>query len=84
MVEKDRFGLKHMTQEQEIAVSFSLLILGAVFILSSLVTLIGHSSLNMGLIGLLMIGTSYFFVIESVRELEEEDHFLSRKLKERE
>lgn len=84
MVEKDRFGLKHMTTEQEVAISFSLFVLGVVFIISNLLPLIPHGKVTLGILGLVMMATSYFFMVESVRELEEEDHFLSRKLKEKE
>lgn len=84
MPEYDRFGLKHMTDEQEVAISFSLFILGNVFVISNLVPLLGHMQVTLGILGLVTLTTSYFFMVESVRELEEKDHFLSRKLKRRE
>jgi hypothetical protein len=81
-VQKDRFGLRHLTDEQEVAISFALFILGTVFILSNLIPIMEHTDITLGLLGLVTVTTSYFFMVESVRELEKKDHFLSRKIEE--
>lgn len=78
--EKDRFGLPYMTSEQEVATSFVLFAGGVAFLLPVLYSLRGHG-LNAAYLGVVMLGASYLFLVESVRELEEEDHFLSRKLR---
>jgi len=79
---KDRFGLKKMTTNQEIVVSFTLFVLGTILLLSTLYPLSQHFNITPAFLGLIMIATGYFFSIEAVRELEEKDHFLSRKLME--
>jgi len=78
--EKDRFGLKKMTTTQEVAISFALFVLGVLLMLSNALALIGSVDLSPAILGLIMIGTGYLFAVESIRELEEEDHFLARKL----
>ena len=77
----DRFGLKHMTTNQEVAVSFVLLIVGSLYVVSNVMTLSSHGNVRPAFLGVVMMGVSYLFLIESIRELEEKDHFLSRKLK---
>lgn len=85
MAEKDRFGFKKLTVEQEVAVSFTLLVLGLFLVLSTLLPLVNMVDLSPGFLGMIMVATAYFFAVESIRELEEKDHFLSMKLeKERE
>ncbi len=85
MAEKDRFGFKKLTVEQEVAVSFTLLVLGLFLVLSTLLPLVDMVDLSPGFLGMIMVATAYFFAIESIRELEEKDHFISMKLeKERE
>lgn len=81
MTEEDRFGFKKMSINQEIAVSFTLFTLGVLLIISNFLPLVGLVDLSPGVLGLIMIGTSYLFAVESVRELEEKDHWLARKLK---
>lgn len=78
--EKDRFGLKKMTTNQEVAISFALFILGSLLVLSNLLPLAGVVDFKPAVLGLVMVGTAYLFAIESIRELEEKEHFLSRKL----
>lgn len=77
---EDRFGLPKMTTKQEVAISFSLTMLGTLLILSVLVPV--HEMIDIGpaFLGIIMVLAGYTFAIESIRELEEEDHFLSRKL----
>lgn len=77
---KDRFGLPKMTTKQEVAISFTLIMLGTLLVLSVLIPI--HEMVDIGpaFLGIVMILTGYTFAIESIRELEEEDHFLSRKL----
>ncbi|MFB6217015.1 MAG: hypothetical protein ABEJ72_08630 [Candidatus Aenigmatarchaeota archaeon] len=78
--EKDRFGLKKMTTNQEVAVSFALFVLGMLLVLSALYPLAKLYDLRAAFLGMVMIATAYLFAVESIRELEEKDHFLSRKL----
>jgi len=79
-IEKDKFGLPYLTTTQEVAVSFTLLSAGLILVLSTLATLSGHVDLGPAMLGTLMMVTAYLFLVESVRELEEKDHFLSEKL----
>lgn len=82
MTEQDRFGLKKMSTNQEVAVSFTLLVLGALLIAADLIPVAQVIDLRPTALGLLMIATAYLFAIESIRELEEKDHYLSKKLME--
>jgi len=77
---KDRFGLPKMTVKQEVAVSFTLFVLGNILVLSVLVPMQRYSNVLPAFLGIVMIATAFTFAIESIRELEEEDHFLSRTL----
>ena len=79
-VVKDRFGLKKMSTNQEVAVSFTLFTLGMLMVLSVLYPLSSVMSIGPAFVGLIMIGTAYLFAIESIRELEEKDHWLAAKL----
>nr|EGQ39857.1 MAG: hypothetical protein J07AB56_05850 [Candidatus Nanosalinarum sp. J07AB56] len=81
---RDRFGLKHLTTDQEIAISLLLFVLGSLLILSALIPLSRVADLGPALFGVVMAGAGYTFAIEAVRELEEEDHFLARLLEEQE
>lgn len=80
MTEKDRFGLKKMNVNQEVAASFTLFVGGMLLVLSTLYPLAEYYSMGPAFLGMVMIATAYLFSIESVRELEEKDHFLARKL----
>lgn len=80
MTEKDRFGLPKMSTNQEVAASFTLFVLGSLLIISNILPLVGLVDMAPSVLGLLMVGTGYLFAIESIRELEEKDHFLARKL----
>ncbi|MFT4868075.1 MAG: hypothetical protein ACI9LV_000689 [Candidatus Nanohaloarchaea archaeon] len=77
---EDRFGLPKMTTNQEVAVSFTLFVLGTLLVLSGLYPLSTYADLGPAFLGVVMMGAGYLFAIESIRELEEKDHFLSRKL----
>lgn len=77
---KDRFGLKKMSTNQEVAISFTLFTLGMLLVLSVLYPLARITDIGPAFLGLIMIATSYFFAIEAIRELEEKDHFLAAKL----
>lgn len=79
-VERDRFGLKKMTTNQEVAISFTLFTLGVLLVLSVLYPISQVMDIGPALMGMIMIGTGYLFAIESIRELEEKDHYLARKL----
>ncbi|PSG99839.1 MAG: hypothetical protein BRC28_02625 [Nanohaloarchaea archaeon SW_4_43_9] len=78
--EEDRFGIPSMTTNQEVAVSFTLFVLGTLLVLSGLYPLSEIADLGPAFLGVVMMGSGYLFAIESIRELEEKDHFLSRKL----
>lgn len=80
-IQEDRFGFKHMTTTQEAIISFALFIMGGILIAANLVPLMGHTDLSPAYLGLVMVTAGYFFAVESIRELEEKDHFLSRKLR---
>ncbi len=80
--EKDRFGLKKMSTNQEIAASFTLFVLGTVLLLATLYPLSQYFNVAPAFLGLIMIAVGYLFSIEAVMELEEKDHFLARKLME--
>ena len=76
--EEDIFGLPKLSTNAEVGISFTLFVLGNLMLFSVLYT---TSSLAApATLGLLMVAVSYFFMIEAVRELEEKDHFLSKKL----
>jgi hypothetical protein len=77
---QDIFGLPKMTTKMEVAISYVLFVLGVLMVLSVAYPVRQYISINAVYVGLLMIGVAYVFSMESVRELEEEDHFLSRKL----
>lgn len=77
---KDRFGLPKMSVKQEVAISFTLFVLGSLLVLSVLLPVSRMIDIGPAFLGMIMLATGYVFAIESIRELEEEDHFLSRKL----
>ncbi|MFB6213686.1 MAG: hypothetical protein ABEJ07_03955 [Candidatus Nanohaloarchaea archaeon] len=80
MTETDRFGLKKLSTNQEVAASFTLFTLGSLLVIANMLPLVGIVDMAPATLGLLMIGTGYLFAVESIRELEEKDHFLARKL----
>lgn len=80
MTQKDRFGLKKMSTNQEVAVSFTLFVLGMLVIVADLMPVTEVLDLRPTVLGLLMISTAYLFAVESIRELEERDHLLSKIL----
>jgi hypothetical protein len=78
--EEDIFGLPKMSTNMEVGISFTLFILGMLMVFSVIYSVADVIDVGPGLIGILMLGVSYLFAIEAIRELEEKDHFLSRKL----
>ncbi|MFB6143746.1 MAG: hypothetical protein ABEJ98_00405 [Candidatus Nanohaloarchaea archaeon] len=80
MTQQDRFGLKKMSTNQEVAVSFTLFVLGMLVIVADLMPVTKVIDLRPTALGLVMIATSYLFAVESIRELEQKDHFLSKRL----
>ena len=80
---EDIFGLPKMSTKLEIAISYVLFVLGVMMILSSVYAYSYLLPMNMIYVGLLMIGVAYVFTMEAIRELEEEDHFLSSRLMKR-
>lgn len=81
--QEDIFGLPKMSTNMEIAISYVLFVLGVLMVLSVVYPVREFISINAIYVGLLMIGVAYVFAMESVRELEEKDHFLSRRLMKR-
>ena len=80
--QKDIFGLPKLTTNQEVAISFTLFVLGTLLVLSALVPLSQIADLTPAFLGLIMLTTGYLFAVESIRELEEKDHFLAKVLME--
>lgn len=78
--EKDIFGLPKMSINQEVVISFTLFSLGILLMMASILPLLSMYNMGPAILGLIMIVTGYLFAIESIRELEEKDHFLSRLL----
>ena len=78
--EEDVFGLPNMSTNTEIGISFTLFILGMLLTFSSIYAARNAVDIGPGLLGLLLLSTAYLFAVEAIRELEEKDHFLSRKL----
>ncbi len=76
--EEDVFGLPKLSTNAEVAISFTLFVLGNLLLFSVLYKAGVLNSITT--LGLLMIAVSYFFAVEAVRELEEKDHFLSARL----
>lgn len=83
--EKDRFGLPKMSTNTEIAISFTLTLLGFLLVLVTTFSVYQEIKIDLSplYLGLLLILSGYFFLMESVRELEQKDHFLSKKLMKR-
>lgn len=79
---RDRFGLPKMSVNAEVAISFTLFIMGGLLVFSSIYAARNVVDMGPGLLGLLLITAAYLFSIEAIRELEQKDHFLSRKLME--
>jgi hypothetical protein len=76
--EEDVFGLPKLSTNAEVAISFTLFVLGNLLLFSVLYT---AGMLNaMTTFSLLLLAAAYLFAIEAIRELEEKDHFLSAKL----
>jgi hypothetical protein len=78
--QEDIFGFPKMSTNMEIAISYVLFVLGVLMVLSVVYPIRSMISINAVYVGLLMVGVAYVFAMESVRELEEKDHFLSRRL----
>ncbi len=81
--ERDRFGLKKMTTNQEVSISFTLFTLGNLLVLSVLYPVSKMTEIGPAFLGMIMTATGYLFAIESIRELEEKDHFLASRLMEK-
>lgn len=78
--QKDIFGLPKLSTNAEVGISFTLYVLGVLMLFSVVYPARNVIPMEAASLGLLMVTVSYFFMIEAVRELEEKDHFLSRKL----
>lgn len=77
---EDIFGLPKMSVDMEIAISYVLFILGVLMVLSAVYPVRSLLPMNVIYVGILMLAVAYLFAMEAIRELEEEDHFLSRRL----
>lgn len=77
---EDRFGLPKMSTNQEVAISFTLFTLGILMVASVLYPLSRTYDTGPVMLGMVMIAAGYFFALESIREFEEKDHYLSEKL----
>jgi hypothetical protein len=77
--EKDIFGLPKLDSNAELGISFTLMILGSLVLYSTFYTA-GLGSNPAVILGFMLVATAYLFVLESVRELEQKDHFLSSRL----
>ena len=76
--EEDIFGLPKLSTNAEVGISFTLFVLGNLMLFS--VLYINRALTSPAILGLMMNAVSYLFMMEAVREFEEKDHFLSRKL----
>ena len=78
----DKFGLPKMNTNTEVAISFTLTILGFLLILVTSFVVYRNTQQDISpiILGLLLVLSGYFFLMESVRELEQKDHFLSKRL----
>lgn len=81
--EKDIFGLPKLDSNAELGISFTLMILGALVLYSTFYTA-GLGGNPAVILGFMLVATAYLFVLESVRELEQKDHFLSERLMKKE
>ncbi|MFB6175006.1 MAG: hypothetical protein ABEJ87_03430 [Candidatus Nanohalobium sp.] len=81
--EKDKFGLPKLSTEAEMGLSMTLFVSGLMMVIS--VFYFHHPpEVMQAYVGLLLIGTAYLFSTEAVRELNEKDHFLAKRLMKRE
>jgi len=80
---KDKFGLPKMSTEEEMGLSMALFLSGLMMVISVFYFHEPPESMQ-AYVGLLLIGTAYLFSIEAVRELNEKDNFLAKKLINRE
>ncbi|MFB6180379.1 MAG: hypothetical protein ABEJ93_00725 [Candidatus Nanohalobium sp.] len=76
---KDRFGLPKLSTEVEMGVSMTLFISGLMMVIS-VFYFHGPPETMQAYVGLILIGSAYLFATEAVRELNEKDHFLAKKL----
>jgi len=81
--ERDIFGLPKIDSNAELGISFTLMILGSLVLYSTFYTN-GLGQNPAVILGLMLVATAYLFVLESVRELEQKDHFLSERLMQKE
>lgn len=76
--EEDIFGLPKLSTNAEVGISFTLFVIGNLLLFT--VFYVSNTLGQVALLGLIMNAVAYMFVLEAVREFEEKDHFLSRKL----
>lgn len=81
---EDIFGLPEMTLNAEVGISFTLFILGSLLLFSVIYPMRNSADLMPAYLGFLMVMVAYFFSIEAIRELEDKDHYLSKRLMKKE
>lgn len=76
---EDKFGLPKMSTEAEMGLSMTLFVSGLMMVVS---VFYFHSppETMQAYVGLILMGSAYLFSTEAVRELNEKDHFLAKKL----
>lgn len=77
---EDVFGLPEMTLNAEVGISFTLFILGSLLLFSVIYPMRNSADLMPAYLGFLMVMVAYFFSIEAIRELEDKEHYLSKRL----
>jgi peptidoglycan/LPS O-acetylase OafA/YrhL len=78
--QRDIFGLPKLSTNAEVGISFTLYILGFLMLFSVIYPARNQIPMEPATLGMFMVSVAFFFMIEAVRELEEKDNFLSRKL----
>lgn len=81
--DRDKFGLPKLSTEAEMGLSMTLFISGIMMVISVFYFHQPPETMQ-AYVGLMLMGTAYLFSTEAVRELNEKDHFLARKLMNRE
>jgi hypothetical protein len=81
--DRDKFGLPKLSTEAEMGLSMTLFISGIMMVISVFYFHQPPETMQ-AYIGLMLMGTAYLFSTEAVRELNEKDNFLARKLMNRE
>jgi hypothetical protein len=76
---EDKFGLPKLSTEAEMGLSMTLFVSGLMMVISVFYFHAPPETMQ-AYVGLILMGSAYLFSTEAVRELNEKDHFLARKL----